>query len=107
VEDVTESAERQLWSPLVDSSDSAILFQDNEGTIATWNSGAEKIYGYAAHERHHCGGLISSRRRLFANAADKVDGDAFRADTEDEALGFCISSNQPILLFPNPNSDWT
>jgi bifunctional non-homologous end joining protein LigD len=38
-------------------------------------------------------------RWQLTNAADKVDGYTFPADTEDNALGFCVSCNQPILLF--------
>jgi PAS domain S-box-containing protein len=35
---------------IVNSSDDAILSKTLDGTIATWNPGAEGIYGYAAHE---------------------------------------------------------
>ena len=42
---------------------------------------------------------ISGFRWQLTNAADKVDGDAFRADAEDDALGFGIFGNQLVLLF--------
>ena len=35
---------------LVQSSDDAIVGQDLDGDIVSWNSGAERLYGYAAEE---------------------------------------------------------
>jgi PAS domain S-box-containing protein len=35
---------------IVESSDDAIIGQDLNGTIKTWNSGAEKVYGYSAEQ---------------------------------------------------------
>ncbi len=37
-------------SAIVESSDDAIVGKTLEGTIVTWNRGAENLYGYAAHE---------------------------------------------------------
>jgi len=40
----------QRLAALVESSDDAILSVDLDGTVATWNKGAEQLYGYEAEE---------------------------------------------------------
>ena len=53
-EDVTERrrAERtqSQLAAIVESAQDAILSIDNDGAVATWNAGAERLYGYPASE---------------------------------------------------------
>jgi PAS domain S-box-containing protein len=40
----------QRFAAIIASSDDAIISNTIEGTVTSWNNGAERIFGYAAHE---------------------------------------------------------
>jgi PAS domain S-box-containing protein len=67
-EDVTErkQAERttSLLAAIVDSSDDAIVSKNLDGVVMSWNSGAERMFGYKAHEAvgRHISFIIPSDR---------------------------------------------
>ncbi len=46
----TSPTDHALLESLVESSDDAIIGKTLDGTIVSWNSGAQKIYGYAPEE---------------------------------------------------------
>jgi len=52
--DITERKRAEetarLFSSMVEESDDAIMSKNLDGTVLTWNRGAERIYGYSAEE---------------------------------------------------------
>jgi two-component system cell cycle sensor histidine kinase/response regulator CckA len=62
-----EEATRARLAAIVDSSDDAIFSMGLDGTILTWNGGAERLYGYAANE------MIGRNRALLVPAGMSVE----------------------------------
>jgi|RhiMetdeSRZDD1v2_1073273.scaffolds.fasta_scaffold17312_3 PAS domain S-box-containing protein len=48
--------ERELLAQIVESSDDAIMSGSPDGTVTTWNPGAERLYGFTAEEA--CGAKV-------------------------------------------------
>jgi PAS domain S-box-containing protein len=82
-----EQAERGLreLGAIVASSDDAIVGENLEGTITSWNAGAEKIYGYTAAETvgRNASMLVPPDRKdeVAENVARAGTGEGFRIET--------------------------
>jgi PAS domain S-box-containing protein len=77
--DITERRraedERARLATIVNSSDDTILSITREGLVATWNPGAERMYGYAAEEikgKHYSVFLPEDRRGDLASADEQL-----------------------------------
>src|SRR5688572_33214274 len=65
---------------IIESSDDAIISKDLDGTVRTWNRGAEQIFGYSAEEM-----IGQSIRRIIPSD---------RQHEEDEVLAQIRSGNR-------------
>ena len=76
----------ELLSAIVESSDDAILSKDLNGIIASWNAGAERIFGYQSHE------TIGQHFSRFFLPEDIVTGQAEYELTTAMAEGRAVSN---------------
>ncbi|HLY35952.1 MAG TPA: diguanylate cyclase, partial [Candidatus Limnocylindria bacterium] len=107
VQDVTDEAAarsaRDLLSYVVDSSDDAILTKTADGTITSWNRGAERLYGFTAEEavgasisiiepEHRRGEQAAILRRVFAGESiDHLETERMRKDGTALVVSLTIS----------------
>src|SRR5215472_7536219 len=71
----------QLLAALVDSSEDAIISLDLQGMIQTWNTGAERLYGYREEEV-----LGRSAALLFPAERSSEEGRLLARIAEGESL---------------------
>jgi PAS domain S-box-containing protein len=75
---------RERLAAIVDSSDDAIISNTLDGTIAAWNRGAEKVFGYPASE-------IVGKPMLVLLPPDRID--------EESLLLACIRRGESVEHF--------
>jgi PAS domain S-box-containing protein len=106
--DVTErkaiEAERARLAAIVESSGDAIISLRPDGTIETWNHGAERLYGYTAEEAvgRHAPTLLSrdaaEREALLTHAAAGVMRDVELMEVRKDGTTVEVSgTSSPIL----------
>lgn len=93
----------QLLRHLVEATDDAIVTKSRDGTIMSWNRGAERLYGYSASEAVGCSSEImvppdrvgenrQLLRKVFSGASiDRLETDRLRKDGELIAVALTIS----------------
>ncbi len=59
----------QIFANIVESSDDAIITKSFDGTIISWNKGAEQIYGYSARE-------------IIGKSISILESDSFKGETK-------------------------
>lgn len=69
-----------LLVAIVDSSDDAIFSSNLDGTITSWNKGAEKLYGYTAPE-------VIGKNIAFLIPPDRLDEETAIGERMDRGLG--------------------
>jgi diguanylate cyclase (GGDEF)-like protein/PAS domain S-box-containing protein len=93
----------QLLRYVVDSTDDAILTKSQNGTITSWNPGAERLYGYSAEEAigqsasilvpaHRAREEQQLLRKVFSGGSiDRLETDRLRKDGELIAVSMTIA----------------
>jgi len=84
----------ELLNYVVDSTDDAIMTASRDGTITSWNPGAERLYGYSANEAigRPTGMLVPPdrageerlllRKVFLGNSVDRLETERLRKDGE-------------------------
>ena len=96
-EEALRQSEEQVRLLLESVKDYAIFMLDPEGTILTWNSGAEAIKGYAASE------VLGRNFRMFFTAQDLLEGkpqaelDAARSHGRAESAGWRVRKDGSVF----------